>query len=50
MKIHKEQFNFGHACESEYSCAQAIRVADTLYVSDQVGHEEAAAFCGIEPS
>lgn len=48
MAIEKEVFGFGHAWESEYGYAQAVRADDTLYIAGQVGHDERGSFEGIE--
>ena len=48
MSIEKEVFGFGHAWESEYGYAQAVRAGDKLYISGQVGHDERGSFEGFE--
>lgn len=46
MTISKDEKGLGMPWEEEYGYAQAVRVADTIYVSGQVSHDEEGTIVG----
>ena len=46
MTFNKETKNFGMPWEKEYGYAQAVKVGDTIYLSGQVGHDDAGNIIG----
>jgi enamine deaminase RidA (YjgF/YER057c/UK114 family) len=46
LTINKETKNFGMPWEKEYGYAQAVKVGDTIYLSGQVGHDDAGNIVG----
>jgi 2-iminobutanoate/2-iminopropanoate deaminase len=46
MTIVKDAKNFGMPWEKEYGYAQSVKVGDTIYISGQVGHDEAGRIVG----
>jgi enamine deaminase RidA (YjgF/YER057c/UK114 family) len=46
LTINKETKNFGMPWEKEYGYAQAVKVGDTVYLSGQVGHDDAGNIVG----
>ena len=46
MTFNKETKSFGMPWEKEYGYAQAVKIADTIYVSGQVSHDDAGNIVG----
>jgi enamine deaminase RidA (YjgF/YER057c/UK114 family) len=46
MTFNKETKSFGMRWEKEYGYAQAVKIADTIYVSGQVSHDDAGNIVG----
>ncbi len=46
MAISKETQNLGMAWEGEYGYSQAVKVADTIYISGQVSHDDEGNIAG----
>ncbi|HZD81269.1 MAG TPA: RidA family protein [Nitrososphaeraceae archaeon] len=47
MAIEKETKGFDMPWEKEYGYAQAVKVADTIYVSGQVSHDDTGNIVGL---
>lgn len=47
MAIEKETKGFDMPWEKEYGYAQAVKVADTIYVSGQVSHDDMGNIIGL---
>jgi 2-iminobutanoate/2-iminopropanoate deaminase len=47
MAISKETKNFGMSWEKEYGYSQAVKVADTIYLSGQVSHDDKGNIVGL---
>jgi enamine deaminase RidA (YjgF/YER057c/UK114 family) len=47
MAIEKETKGFDMPWEKEYGYAQAVKVADTIYVSGQVSHDDMGNIVGL---
>jgi enamine deaminase RidA (YjgF/YER057c/UK114 family) len=49
MALQKEASNLGVPWEQAYGYAQAVKVADTIYVSGQLSHDDAGNIVGPAP-
>jgi 2-iminobutanoate/2-iminopropanoate deaminase len=48
MAISKESKGLGMVWEKEYGYAQAVKVADTIYLSGQVSHDDQGNIVGLK--
>jgi 2-iminobutanoate/2-iminopropanoate deaminase len=48
MAIYKESKGLGMVWEKEYGYAQAVKVADTIYLSGQVSHDDQGNIVGLK--
>ena len=49
MTLNKETRTFGMPWESQYGYVQAVKVADTIYVSGQLSHDDHGNMVGAAP-